>query len=91
MKNYKVILAYKGTAYHGFQRQSNANTIQQEVEEALGRLLGENVTIYGCSRTDAGVHARAMVASVFLDTELTCDESRDYMNRYRTVLLFSVF
>ncbi len=58
MKNYKVILAYKGTAYHGFQRQSNANTIQQEVEEALGRLLGENVTIYGCSRTDAGVHAR---------------------------------
>ncbi len=58
MRNYKVRLAYRGTAYHGFQRQANANTVQQEVEEALGRLLGEEVTIFGCSRTDAGVHAR---------------------------------
>lgn len=51
-------MAYRGTAYHGFQRQKNAYTVQQAVEEALSELLGEEVTIYGCSRTDAGVHAR---------------------------------
>ena len=58
MKNYRVKMAYRGTNYHGFQRQSNAMTVQQAVEEAMSGLLGENVTIYGCSRTDAGVHAR---------------------------------
>ena len=58
MKNYKIIMAYLGTAYHGFQRQGNAYTVQQAVEEAMSGLLGETVTIYGCSRTDAGVHAR---------------------------------
>jgi tRNA pseudouridine38-40 synthase len=58
MKNYRVKLAYRGTNYHGFQRQSNAVTVQQAVEDAMSALLGEPVTIYGCSRTDAGVHAR---------------------------------
>ena len=70
MKNYKVKLAYKGTAYHGFQRQANANTVQQEVEEALGRLLGERVTVYGCSRTDAGVHAREFYFSFKTDNPI---------------------
>lgn len=70
MKNYKVRLAYKGTAYHGFQRQGNAYTVQQAVEEALGRLLGETVTIYGCSRTDAGVHAREFYFSFRTDNPI---------------------
>lgn len=51
-------MAYKGSAYHGFQRQNNAYTVQQAVEEALSSLLGEDTAITGCSRTDAGVHAR---------------------------------
>ena len=58
MPNYKVKMAYRGTNYHGFQRQGNAYTVQQAVEDAMSALLGEQVTIYGCSRTDAGVHAR---------------------------------
>ena len=58
VRNLRVMMAYRGTAYHGFQRQGNAYTVQQAVEEALSGLLGEEVTIYGCSRTDAGVHAR---------------------------------
>lgn len=58
MKNYKVKMAYHGTAYHGFQRQNNSFTIQQAVEDTMSELLKEKVTIYGCSRTDAGVHAR---------------------------------
>lgn len=58
MPNYKVKMAYRGTNYHGFQRQGNAYTVQQAVEEALCALLKEDITVSGCSRTDAGVHAR---------------------------------
>ena len=57
MRNLKVTMAYRGTAYHGFQRQDNAITVQQVVEEALGVILNEPVKINGCSRTDTGVHA----------------------------------
>ncbi|MBR6102103.1 MAG: tRNA pseudouridine(38-40) synthase TruA [Ruminococcus sp.] len=58
MRNLLVRLAYNGAAYHGWQRQNNAVTVQQTVEEALSLLLFESVTVNGCSRTDAGVHAR---------------------------------
>ena len=58
MRNIKVTMCYRGTAYHGFQRQDNAVAIQQIVEEKLSKILGgEKATIYGCSRTDTGVHA----------------------------------
>lgn len=63
MRNLKVKMSYNGAEYHGFQRQNNAVTVQQTVEECLSRLLGENVKIDGCSRTDAGVHAREYVFS----------------------------
>lgn len=58
LRNFKVKMAYAGTAYHGFQRQKNAVTVQQTVEAALSELLCEQIAINGCSRTDAGVHAR---------------------------------
>lgn len=61
MRNIKVKMSYMGAFYHGYQRQNNAVTVQQMVEEALSRLLREEVTINGCSRTDAGVHAREYV------------------------------
>lgn len=70
MRNFKVMMAYRGTAYHGFQRQKNAYTVQQAVEEALSELLGEEVTIYGCSRTDAGVHARQFCFSFRTDNPI---------------------
>ncbi len=57
-------MAYRGTAYHGFQIQNNANTIQAVVERCVGKVLNEPVTIHGCSRTDAGVHARQYCFSV---------------------------
>ncbi len=72
MRNFKVEMAYRGTAYHGFQRQSNAYTIQQAVEEALSSLLGEQITIYGCSRTDTGVHARQFFFSFCTESSITC-------------------
>ncbi len=57
MRNLKVIMAFKGSNYHGFQRQNGVKTVQQTVEEAVGSVLNEKVTIFGCSRTDKGVHA----------------------------------
>jgi tRNA pseudouridine38-40 synthase len=67
MPTYRLILAYRGTAYAGWQRQSNALAVQQVVEEGLARLLGRPVTVTGASRTDAGVHARGQEAHFELD------------------------
>lgn len=66
MPTYRLTLAYRGAAYAGWQRQENAVAVQQVVEEALERLLEQPVRIFGASRTDAGVHARAQVASLEL-------------------------
>lgn len=59
---YRLILSYRGTAYAGWQRQRNAPTVQQSVEEALADLLGSSPRLIGASRTDAGVHARGQAA-----------------------------
>ncbi|MET0636560.1 MAG: tRNA pseudouridine(38-40) synthase TruA [Chitinophagaceae bacterium] len=58
MPRYFLELAYKGTAYSGFQSQENANTVQAEVEKAFLVLHRSPVGLTGSSRTDAGVHAR---------------------------------
>lgn len=63
---YRLILSYRGTAYAGWQRQLNAPSVQETVEQALGELLGESVRIFGAGRTDAGVHARAQAAHLTL-------------------------
>ncbi len=67
MKRVKLVVAYDGTAYHGWQLQPNALTIEGELNKALNALLGEEIQVTGASRTDAGVHALCNIA-VF-DTE----------------------
>lgn len=64
MRNLKVMTAYRGTNYHGFQRQSNAVTVQEVLEKAVSKVLNEPVTITGCSRTDTGVHASSFCFNV---------------------------
>ena len=81
-KNYKLTIAYDGTRFFGWERQPDRETIQGKLESVLGKLCGEPVDVIGAGRTDAGVHARAMVASVRMNTDLKCEEIRDYMNRY---------
>ena len=54
---YFAELAYKGTNYNGWQRQPNAPSVQQTIEEAFSRILGTEIVITGCGRTDTGVHA----------------------------------
>ena len=62
----KVVIAYDGTAYSGWQYQDNALGIQQVVEEALAYIERGPVRIYGSSRTDAGVHAEGFVGHFHL-------------------------
>lgn len=82
-QNYKMTIAYDGTRYYGWEHQPNTDlTIQGKLENVLSRMVGKSVEVIGAGRTDAGVHARAMVANVFLDTDLTEKEILDYMNRY---------
>ncbi len=65
-RKYKVVIAYDGTDYSGWQYQENALGIQQVVEEALAYLEGASVRIFGSSRTDAGVHACGFVGHFYL-------------------------
>ena len=58
----RIDIAYRGTAYHGWQRQAGTSTIQGEIEAALHRLTGEPIFIRGSSRTDTGVHALGQTA-----------------------------
>lgn len=73
MRNLKVCIAYNGAAYHGFQRQSNAVTIQQVLEDGLRKLLKTPTTINGCSRTDTGVHAKQFFFSFRTNSSIPCD------------------
>lgn len=71
--NIALILSYDGTAYHGWQTQKNAITIQQTVTDALRALLGQDVYVSGVGRTDAGVHARRYVANFHADCTIPMD------------------
>ena len=64
-----LIVEYEGTNYHGFQFQTNAPSIQEELEKAIARLTGEHIRVKGAGRTDAGVHAKGQV--VAFDTSYT--------------------
>ncbi|MBE7011697.1 MAG: tRNA pseudouridine(38-40) synthase TruA, partial [Ruminococcaceae bacterium] len=57
MRNFALEIIYDGTAYHGWQRQDNGITVQEVVENTLSIITGEEISVCGCSRTDAGVHA----------------------------------
>ena len=81
-QNYRLTIAYDGSRFFGWERQPDKDTIQGKLEAVLGTLQGHPVNVIGAGRTDAGVHARAMTASVVLDVTETPDAIRDYLNRY---------
>ena len=85
MKNYKLIISYDGTRYYGWEHQPDKDTVQGRLENVLSRMCGVSpgeIKINGAGRTDAGVHAKGMVASVFLETGMSADEIMDYANHY---------
>lgn len=63
MPNIKLVIEYEGTAFGGWQSQTNASTVQDALMEAIRRTTGETVKLYGSGRTDSGVHALGQVAN----------------------------
>lgn len=83
MKNYKLTIQYDGTRYKGWQTQNSTDlTIQGKLQDVLTQLASHPVELTGSGRTDAGVHALGQVANVRLEGSQTCEEIRDYLNRY---------
>ena len=72
MPRYFIYFSYDGAAYHGWQVQPNAITVQQVLEDALGRLVRQPVPLVGAGRTDAGVNAECMVAHGDFPAEVDC-------------------
>ena len=70
MRNIKLIISYDGSAYHGWQRQENAMTIQELVENAILKITKEKADVIGCGRTDAGVHAKRFVCNFKTNTKI---------------------
>ncbi len=70
MRRVLLTLEYDGTCYSGWQRQQNGLAVQQVLEEALSRATGENITVTGASRTDAGVHALGQAAHFDTDSRI---------------------
>lgn len=81
--NYKMTIVYDGTRYYGWEHQPTTDmTIQGKLETLLTKMVGTPVEVIGAGRTDAGVHAKAMVANAHMDTDMTVEEICDYMNQY---------
>lgn len=77
---YFIHIAYDGTKYSGWQKQPNAITVQEVIEKALGTILRQEVQITGAGRTDAGVHARDMVAHVDIEKVVDAERLKRNMN-----------
>ena len=78
---YFVWFGYDGAAYHGWQIQPNGNSVQEELQRGLSTLLREEISVTGAGRTDAGVHARVMVAHFDTEKALDCRQLAYKLNR----------
>jgi tRNA pseudouridine38-40 synthase len=82
MRTIKLTLEYDGTDYVGWQRQPNGLSVQQVTEEALLQVMGNPVALHSSGRTDAGVHARCMIAHFQTELNLPLSAFREGVNRY---------
>lgn len=78
--NFKLLIQYDGTDFHGWQVQENERTVQGELQRVLSLIEGEDVYVYGSGRTDAGVHAEGQVANVKLRKSFTPEKLRAAIN-----------
>lgn len=80
MPRFKLVVEYHGTPYVGWQRQDNGPSIQGELETAIFKLAGEQVTVTAAGRTDAGVHATGQVVHFDLDRDFSADRVQGGLN-----------
>jgi tRNA pseudouridine38-40 synthase len=78
--NFKLLLQYDGTDFHGWQIQEGLRTVQGELTRVLSLLDGREVVVHGSGRTDAGVHAEGQVATVELKRDITPYKLRNAIN-----------
>ena len=81
-RNVKLVVAYEGTRYAGFQKQNNGLTVQAVLEEAATKLTGETIKIVAAGRTDAGVHARGQVVNFHSRTRLPVTRIQKALNHF---------
>lgn len=83
MRNIRLDICYEGTRYRGWQRLGNSdNTIQGKLEQALSRILTEEIEVSASGRTDAGTHARMQTVSFHCASQMPCDEILESLRRY---------
>ncbi len=82
MPRYRLDIEYDGSAFAGWQRQAGQRSIQEAIEDAIKAFCGEEVSIRGAGRTDAGVHATGQVAHVDLSKDWPADTVRDALNAH---------
>ena len=80
MAKYKLTIEYDGGPFVGWQRQTNGPSVQEALEIAVHRFCGETVNAFAAGRTDAGVHALAMVVHIDLEQDYRADVVRDALN-----------
>jgi tRNA pseudouridine38-40 synthase len=80
MRNLKLILAYDGSEFHGWQVQPGVPTIQGALTDAARKITQERIVMHGASRTDAGVHALGQVASFRTQSPLAAEEMQRALN-----------
>ncbi len=73
MRNLLLTISFDGTAYHGWQVQENAVTVQQTLQDALEKICSNRDNVVGCSRTDSGVHANMYCCNVRTESTVACD------------------
>lgn len=78
--NYKLLIQYDGTDFHGWQVQEYDRTIQGELENVIETIAGKAVRVTGSGRTDAGVHAEGQVANILLEQEFAPEKLRAAIN-----------
>lgn len=81
MRRVKIVVAYDGTDFHGWQVQPDLPTIQGALEQVIGEIEGAPVRVEGSGRTDAGVHALAQVAAFSIENPIPVENLKKAMNR----------
>jgi tRNA pseudouridine38-40 synthase len=80
MTRFRLLVEYDGRPFMGWQRQAHGPSVQQAIEEAIGAITHEQVTLHAAGRTDAGVHALAMTAHVDIEKHITAHRLADGVN-----------